>query len=207
MDDEVGRLLRFLRERAWLDETFLVVTSDHGEEFFEHGGVLHGQTQYQEVLRVPLLVRGPGVPRGHRVKTPVSLVDVLPTLLGISGISSPADLDGEDLAALWSEEGQRAKERYLFSEADHNNVEHDITRAVRYRNFKLHFNRLSGEFRLYDLAEDPGELRDIASEEEGARVALVTELERFLAASAAEAPIRSLSEEEIRRLRSLGYLR
>jgi arylsulfatase A-like enzyme len=207
MDAEIGRLLRFLEDKAWLEETLLVVTSDHGEEFFEHGGVLHGQTQYQEVLRVPLLLRGPGIPRGRRVHAPVSLVDVVPTLLARAGIVLHGDLDGEDLAPLWSESGDRAPDRYLFSEADHNNVEHDITRSVRYRNLKLHFNRLSGEFRLYDLARDPDELEDVAASEERAVGALSTELERFLAGGTAEAPVRALSEEEIRKLRSLGYLR
>jgi arylsulfatase A-like enzyme len=207
MDVEIGRFLDFLRERNLADETLLVATSDHGEEFFEHGGVLHGQTQYQEVLRVPLVVRGPGIPAGRRIGTPVSLVDIAPTLLGLTGIEAPQGLDGVDLAPLWAEDDRELEDRYLFAEADHNNVEHDITRAVRYRGFKLHFNRLSREYRLYDLSQDPGEREDLSSRQADAVAALSERLERFLASETFEAPVRTLSQEEIERLRSLGYLR
>jgi arylsulfatase A-like enzyme len=207
MDAELSRLLAFLSLRGWNDETLLVVTSDHGEEFFEHGGVLHGQTQYQEVLRVPLLVRGPGVPEKRRIATPVSLVDVLPTLLETAGIAVPGGLDGVSLRPLWGEEGRAVDDRYLFSEADHNNVEHDITRAVRYREYKLLYNRLTREQQLFNLSTDPGERTDLSLEQGNAVAALSTRLERFMAESKSEAPVRSLSEEEIEKLRSLGYLR
>jgi arylsulfatase A-like enzyme len=183
------------------------LTSDHGEEFFEHGGVLHGQTQYQEVLRIPLVVRGPEVPAGRRIATPVSLVDVAPTLLGLTGIEVPRGLSGVDVAPLWSEGAPELEARYLFSEADHNNVEHDITRAVRYRSFKLHFNRLSREYRLYDLSRDPTEQSDVSSGQAKAISALSERLQSFMASEKTEAPIRSLSEEEVEKLRSLGYLR
>jgi arylsulfatase A-like enzyme len=207
MDAEIGRFLDFLRERNLMEETLLVLTSDHGEEFFEHGGVLHGQTQYQEVLRVPLVVRGPEVPAGRRIATPVSLVDVAPTLLGLTGIEVPQGLSGVDVAPLWSEGDPELEARYLFSEADHNNLEHDITRAVRYRSFKLHFNRLSREYRLYDLSRDPAEQADVSSGQAKAISALSERLQSFMAGERTEAPIRSLSEEEVEKLRSLGYLR
>ncbi len=207
MDAEIGRFLEFLRERKLWEDTLFLLTSDHGEEFLEHGGVLHGQTQYQEVLRVPLLVKGPGVPPGRRVPTPVSLVDIAPTLLQLAGIAVPEGLDGVDVAPLWSEGDRELENRYLFSEADHNNVEHDITRAVRYKSFKLHFNRLSREYRLYDLSRDPAEQSDVSAGQEQAFAALSQRLDRFMASEKLEAPIRALSEEEIEKLRSLGYLR
>jgi arylsulfatase A-like enzyme len=206
MDREIGRFVEFLRERGLWERALFVLTSDHGEEFFEHGGVLHGQTQYQEVIRVPLLVRGPGVPGGGRVSTPVSLIDIAPTLLARAGIASPAGLDGFDVAPLWLESGN-LEDRVLFSEADHNNVEPDITRAARAGRFKLHFNRLSREYRLYDLARDGAEQEDLSTEEEKAFAALAEELDRFLANEREEAPVRTLSADEIEKLRSLGYLR
>jgi choline-sulfatase len=153
------------------------------------------------------VVRGPGIPAGRRIGTPVSLVDIAPTLLGLTGIEAPQGLDGVDLAPLWAEDDRELEDRYLFAEADHNNVEHDITRAVRYRGFKLHFNRLSREYRLYDLSQDPGEREDLSSRQADAVAALSERLERFLASEKFEAPVRTLSQEEIERLRSLGYLR
>jgi arylsulfatase A-like enzyme len=207
MDAEIGRFLSFLRTRGLWDDCLLVLTSDHGEEFFEHGGVLHGQTQYQEVIRVPLLFKGRGIPAGARVPVPVSLVDVAPTLLARAGVAVPRGLDGIDVAPLWSDGPRAVEDRYLFSEADHNNVEHDITRAVRYRNFKLHFNRLSREYRLYDLASDPGERNELSASQEKAGAALSESLDRFMASERTEAPVRTLSREEVDKLRSLGYLR
>jgi arylsulfatase A-like enzyme len=205
MDEEIGRLLAFVRDEGYWENTLLVLTSDHGEEFFEHGGVLHGQTQYQEVIRVPLLIKGPGIPKARRVPNPVSLVDIVPTLAARAALAAPEGIDGLDVSPLWTGEG--LDDRYLFSEADHNNVEHDITRAVRYRGFKLHFNRLSGEYRLYDLARDPEEREDVAGGEEDVLASLTGRLDRFLASEKLEAPVRALSEEEIEKLRSLGYLR
>lgn len=87
-DAELQRLIEFMRFEGLLDEALVVVTSDHGEEFLEHGGVLHSRTQYQELLHVPLIVRGPGVPAGLRIATPVSLVDVAPTVLAVRRITS-----------------------------------------------------------------------------------------------------------------------
>ena len=88
-DTNVGRLIEYLRDRNLLDDTLVVLVSDHGEEFLEHGSVLHGRTQYQEIMHVPLILRGPGVPKGVRVGTPVSIVDVLPTLLSLLASRAP----------------------------------------------------------------------------------------------------------------------
>jgi arylsulfatase A-like enzyme len=134
-------------------------------------------------------------------------VDIAPTVLERARIAVPEGLDGVDIARLWSEGDRKLEARYLFSEADHNNVEHDITRSVRYKSFKLHFNRLSREYRLFDLARDPSEQTDLSAGRSEALAALSERLDRFLANERAEAPVRSLSEEEIEKLRSLGYLR
>ena len=184
--------------------TLLVVTSDHGEEFLEHGDVLHGRSQFQELIRVPLLLRGPGLVAPQRIATPVSLVDVAPTLLQLAGVDVPDSLDGKDLSAFWTGDGM--SDRYLFGEADHNNQENDMTRAVRHSRVKLHFNRLTKEYELFDLTEDAGEHLDIASQKEEEASRLLAELRLFMAAEEVEAPTRLLSPEEIEKLRSLGCL-
>ena len=99
LDDELGRFLDELERRGLLEDTAIVVTSDHGEEFLEHGGVLHGKTLYGELVRVPLLAAGPGVPVGRRVAGPVSLIDVFPTAMGLLGVEAPPYVEGIDLAA------------------------------------------------------------------------------------------------------------
>jgi arylsulfatase A-like enzyme len=207
MDAELERLLRAIEASPQADRAVVVVTSDHGEEFLERGGVLHGRTQYQELLRVPLIVRVPGLAHGHRIATPVSLVDVFPTLLAQGGIAPPPGLDGEDLASLWSSAPrEHLHRRVLFAEADHFNSQNDIFRAVRRENHKLHYNRLTQVSQLYDLRHDPGEREDLLRSRPEVAADLGQRLSRFLALKAPVGEHVDLSPEELEHLRSLGYL-
>ena len=209
LDDLVGEFLAFLEEEGLADETLVVVTSDHGEEFQEHGGLLHGRTQYEELLRVPLILAGPGLPEGRVVAEPVGLIDLLPTILGRFGIEPPARLDGLDLAPTWS--GGRLPERALFGEADHNNVVDgqpviDIKRSVRRGSAKLHLDRHSGAVAFYDLAHDPKEQEDRARTAGEILARLRAELERFLRGGVeGEQSGQGLTEQELELLRNLGY--
>jgi arylsulfatase A-like enzyme len=209
VDGELSRLLERLERDGRLEDTLVIVTADHGEEFLEHGGVLHGRTQYQEVLRVPLILRGPGVPVGRRVAEPVSLVDVLPTALALLGEPAPDGIDGVDLAPLWRDAGtdaERLRDRLLFGEADHNNESPDATRAVRRGRFKLIADRPSGRAVLFDLEADPGETRDVSERHPEIAGALRTALEASGGESAQGPELTGLSPEEEQRLRALGYL-
>jgi arylsulfatase A-like enzyme len=89
LDFHIGKLMEALRERGLLQNTIFVVTSDHGEEFFEHGGVLHRQTLFREVLEVPLLIFGPGV-TARRVDTLVGTQQIYSTVLELAGVASGA---------------------------------------------------------------------------------------------------------------------
>lgn len=98
-DRHVGQLVEFLQKRGLWDETWVVITSDHGEMLGEHGALGHTEWFYEEVLRVPLIVKPPkGLKESRRISGPVSLVDIVPTVLGGLGIAYPLDrLDGRDL--------------------------------------------------------------------------------------------------------------
>jgi len=206
IDDELARLVGALRDGGLLDRTLLLLTSDHGEEFFEHGDVLHGRTQFQEVAHVPLLVRGPGIAAGRRIRTPVSLIDVMPTLLARLGLKRPEGLDGEDLSRLLEGDAGHLAQRALFGEADHTNAQPDITRAVRLGSWKLLFDRSTEKHALYDLAKDPGERNDLAASQPAQSRELLEPLRRFLAIRGETGTPVKLSPEELQRLRSLGYL-
>jgi arylsulfatase A-like enzyme len=96
-------------------ETIIVVTSDHGEAFAEHGYTGHGRGAHDEVMRIPIIVWGPGrVPAGRRIRTAASLVDIVPTILGLADIAVPPDLDGESQAVRILG-GPEALERAVFS--------------------------------------------------------------------------------------------
>src|SRR6185503_7210932 len=208
LDDTLGRFLAWLDERGELAETLLVVTSDHGEEFQEHGGILHGRTQFQEVLRVPLVFAGPGVPAGAVIETPVDLVDLVPTVLSCTGVASTVARDGLDLSGLWR--GGTLPERALFAEADHTNLvegEHllDIKQMVRRGAEKLHYDSHARAASLYDLARDPGERDDLAAARPEEAKALLEELARFRAGAITPESIQKTSAEEQALLDQLGY--
>lgn len=207
-DDGLGRLLAKLDELGLRDATRIVLTSDHGEEFLEHGGVLHGRTQFDEVLRVPWILAGPGLPAGVEVETAVSLVDVMPTLLALHDLPAPAGLDGRDVSPLWEGAGDaELADRFLFGEADHNNeAGDDVTRSIRYQGFKYVLDRASGETALYDLARDPGETRDAAPEHPELVELLSARLDDFLDLRVDGGELPALSDEDRALLESLGYL-
>ena len=209
LDVLVGELVAGLERRGVLDETLIVLTSDHGEEFQEHGGFLHGRTQFQELLAVPLIVRGPGIPSGRVVTEPVALVDLYPTILSFLEIASPALVDGLDLAPLWRDGA--LPRRVLFGEADHNNIVDrkpvlDIKRSARLGGDKLHFDRSDERVQLFALGADPFEQEDRAAAEPERTAFLRQELQRFLdGEQSALASGHEMSVEEQALLEQLGY--
>jgi len=210
-DAELERLFAFLEEAGLREDTVIVLTSDHGEEFLEHGGVMHGLAQYEESVRVPLVLWGPGVPAGVRVPAPVSLVDVMPTVLELLDQPLPPDLDGISLCPLWAQGGV-AVERALFVEADmdppgptaRTMVPGDDL-AVRRGRYKLVLDPRTDTARLFDLARDPREQSDVAADHPDLVAALRAELARFRARKIESGPAVPLDEEDLRRLQGLGY--
>lgn len=207
MDDGIARLLAVIKELQLLDKTLIVITSDHGEEFLEHGDILHGRSQYQELIHVPLIMSGPGLPNGKRIAKPVSLVDLMPTILALLDLPAQHRQDGLDLTPLWEDPDGKLPHRLIFAEADHNNTDNDIKRAVRHPQFKLHYDRLKKEAQLYDLVSDPGEKTDIRANEIELAGMLHDQLDQFLSEKeTAESTTRTLSPKEIEKLKSFGYL-
>ncbi len=207
-DELFGRFLAWLREQGLADESLILVTSDHGEEFQEHGNVLHGLTQYQELLRVPLLVAGPGVPAGLVLDTPVHGVDVTPTLLGALGIVSRARHDGLDFSGLWR--GGTLPERALFGEANQDTRQagherFDTKHMLRRGSDKLIHDRAARRTELFDLAQDPREQHDLFAARAERAQELGAELQRFLAGAIPSEPVPAPSTEEQAQLDALGY--
>jgi arylsulfatase A-like enzyme len=211
LDDDLKGLFALLEERGLMENTLLVVTADHGEEFLEHGGVLHGRTHYQEVVRVPLILAGAGLGPPRREDCMASLIDVAPTILGLVGIKPSSALDGIDLSTWWRDPGLK-QQRFLFGEADWNNLVEgrtvdDIKRAVRLPRYKLLYDLVTERPEMYDLSADPGEETDVLAEHgELAEIMLaqLREFESIERTTSEAAP--ALSPEEVERLESLGYL-
>jgi arylsulfatase A-like enzyme len=212
MDDQMAWLLQVLEQRELLDNTVIMITSDHGEQFLEHGKFLHGQYQWEEALHVPLIVHGPGLPRGKRVPELASLVDVMPTALKILGVECPAGVDGVDLSPAWQESKPDWSSRIIFAGGDSGHWgplegRDDVKKVARDARFKLHYNTVTGATELYDLQSDPGETADVSDREPAVFTRLRERLDEHLQGAAAGGKrTNSLSDEQLQQLKSLGYL-
>lgn len=198
-DARLGDLLALLTRRGSLDSGWLVVTSDHGESFLEHGHLRHCRSLYDEELRVPLLVRPPGGTAERRAERPVSLLDVAPTLLSAAGVEPrrmrPA---GRDLLG----GGHPGPPAVAMAAA---------RRALVVDELKLVHDLESGTNLLYDLAADPGERHELAErrpEDVNRLLGLLDRRLRTVEGEGLEAGAERLrrSGEAERRLRALGYL-
>jgi len=117
-DRSFGALLDVLKNRGLEDNTVVILLSDHGEEFYDHGGWTHGKTLYGEVLNIPLIIRFPGGPWGERIDRVVQHVDILPTILDFVGIDVPTGIQGHCLTDLLTEEGRQNWPNQSFSYLD-----------------------------------------------------------------------------------------
>jgi len=206
LDQGLENLFAELRERGALEQTVVVVTADHGEELFDHGGVFHGQTQYQEMLRVPLVLVGPGIPRGLRIDQPVSLVDLVPTLLTLLGAEMSPSVSGRDLAPLWQGGGAGWPERDLFAEANSTSEGGSPQRAVLRGRWKLVLHA-SGQRELFDLGGDPSERVNRAAAEPERTADLASQLTTRLGSVRKAPALPRLSPAMRKQLEALGYLR
>jgi arylsulfatase A-like enzyme len=205
-DDEIGRVLDHLKARGLDRGTLVVVTSDHGEEFLEHGSWEHQKTLYEEVIRVPLVVNGPGVtPRREAAQT--SLLDVMPTILAWAGLPASPAQRGRSLLG-------PVGERESYGETDHTI---DQTRKLFLRAGATRWKAIlslgpEGEMRRcewYDLASDPRESEDAAVPLAFADAVRARAIQRWRDARerGGAGPAVQLTPEQRERLRALGYVR
>ncbi len=217
--DRLGRFLDELRDRGIFDSSIIVVTADHGDEFFEHGGFSHGYTLHEEVVRVPLLVKLPRQREARRVARPVSLMDVLPTLAEAVQASTPEvkakvkELDGRSLMPLIAAAGEpeASAPRPLYLSADF--PPRLVGRALVDGRHKLiaierSYEGFERQLHLYDLQADPREQRDLGPSQPQLAQSLLARLLRHVEQTQprAAAPASVASELDREKLRALGYV-
>ncbi|MBL7009276.1 MAG: sulfatase-like hydrolase/transferase, partial [Planctomycetes bacterium] len=220
-DDQLQRLWDKLQEDGWGQDFILVFTSDHGEEFFEHGGTCHGYGLYDESVRVPLMIYAPGLlPAGRRVETPVRSLDIYPTLCDLLGLGVPDGLQGESLVPLIR--GHQPREApEIYSEHREDSVVRRLGHgsgvmvSLRAGRWKLISNQLSSQliekprYELYDLEADPGERNNVAELHPEVVERLEAKIDAFRARSrpgASAEPAASMDQDVLAELRELGYV-
>ena len=212
--NSIAELLTALEDSGLLEQTLVMLYSDHGEEFSDHEaagrsrgvdprgiyGVGHGQSLYQELLHVPVWIWHPGA-AARREQAPVSLLDLMPTALDWLGLEAEAALDGQSLLP-WLERGTPAPapDRALYATRIAYGPEQ--TAVLRGAWKQISYGRSMTE--LFDLSRDPGETQPLQG---GPSAELSAQLAEWSArAPAATAAPPTLSSEQLERLRSLGYL-
>jgi arylsulfatase A-like enzyme len=233
LDAEIARLFERLRAAGLDQRTALVFMSDHGEEFHEHGRMWHGQSAYGELAHVPLLIRWPGhVAAGGRIDEVVESIDIMPTVLDLSQLPHPKAIQGQSLVPLLNMKDDRKATIWQWrpaitekpslrekDDAPDPNNEHDVSwvsYAINDGEWKLihHTVRPAGrpEFELFDAKRDPLDQHDVASD----RADIVARLGKALdgwhrMAQAArlkpDSEAQSMTPEQLRQLRSLGYVK
>lgn len=208
-DYQVGRLFEELKREGIYENAIILITADHGEEFLEHGKFLHDQL-YKEVMRVPLIIKFPGSQSRVRKTTPVGVIDIMPTLLDIAAI--PYDnIQGRSLWPLI--ENNESQDRVVFSTLKMENLNQSDHISLRNQSFSLFTWDKFSRFNLFNIVADPAETVNIQDQKKEI-------LEKLLRVTRkhyhSQLKLRNRlkynqtkvepSQEEIEKLKSLGYL-
>jgi arylsulfatase A-like enzyme len=207
VDDWVGELRREMAELGLDRSAVLAIFSDHGEEFLEHGSLLHDKL-YVTVARAPLVIRAPGDGSGHVVEGPVEMIDLMPTLLELARVPVPAAAQGRSLA-LWLDAGEPPV-RPAFSESKMWKGQRAVTGPThRVVHWMSGFRGRPPFSELYSYREDPFEQRDLSVSERSTLDDLHVDLRHWKREVQAAPPPSdepsSIPEEVLARLRALGY--
>ncbi len=158
LDEGIGRILAELEAKGMLEETVILFTSDHGEFLGDHGLIMKGPWLYDALTRVPMILRGPGVPVGERRQALMENVDILPTLLESAGLPVPYGVQGRSVRPLLADPDAAIRQSALTSYDAHD-------RGIRIKSLRTDrwkLNVFAGEayYELYDLETDPNELQN-----------------------------------------------
>jgi arylsulfatase A-like enzyme len=214
-DDQVRQLFEELERRGFLENALVVVISDHGEEFVEHGRTSHGRTLYEESVHVPFIVVGPGIAAGRRVAENVSLIDLAPTLVDLLGLPPESRFEGRSLVPLLrpgpgADRGAGAGPDILMQLERVISVEMDNrihSRALRRGDHKF-LLRVDGGTEMFDLATDPAEVatpQPAATQQAPLSDALTLAEAHLGERAASEHAVAPVDEKLKERLRALGY--
>jgi arylsulfatase A-like enzyme/Flp pilus assembly protein TadD len=203
-DEIVGTLFASLKTRGWYDKATIVVLADHGEGLGDHIEEEHGLFLYDEVIRVPWIMRLPRAQSaGRRVKDPVQHIDLLPTLAALAGLAVPPDLRGRDLSVALFGRGSLAPQG-MYAEALYPRYHFGWSELLSLTDDRYRYIKAPRE-ELYDLERDPGERTNIAGERRQAATALRSALDALVAGRAIDAPS-AVSDDDRQRLAALGYV-
>ncbi|MEJ5165783.1 MAG: sulfatase [Thermoanaerobaculia bacterium] len=197
VDDHLLKFFQKLEEFGFFKKYILILTSDHGEEFGEHGGLLHRDLLYEEIIHIPLIITGTGISKGKRISHLASHIDILPTLLKVAGIKKMDFHPGMDLFNI-------KMRKFIFCQYEKRRY------AIRTEKFKFILNG-NGKMELYNLLKDPQEKENLSEKNSKFCKKLKKELQTFKKGlpdlCSKDIERANLSKEDIEKLKSLGYIK
>jgi arylsulfatase A-like enzyme len=206
VDSLVGEVVQALEKAGKWDDTIFILTADHGEAFWQHGVSGHGRHIYDEMVKIPMLVRMPGVEglAGKRIDQPVSLKDLLPTFLDLLDLEIPEPLEGESLLPLMAGDASDFEERVVFMRGTHG-VNPEF--GLRYGPYKWIYRVHEGTYQLYDVVADPGETSDLSSGDVDPELMDIRKLIGFWIAKGTGRvdPVDEMDPAIEERLKAIGY--
>jgi arylsulfatase A-like enzyme len=162
IDYNVGRIMTALNDYGLAEDTLVVYTTDHGDMLGNHGLYLKGPTPYDDLMRVTLVARGPGVAKNQVVSEPVSTLDLAATFYDAAGVAKPAAVQSESLAGLLAGKPQTRDTAYSEWHVHPSRCGVELRlRTVRTKQYKCTFELVSGAGELYDLVNDPQEMNNL----------------------------------------------
>jgi N-acetylglucosamine-6-sulfatase len=169
VDESLGGLMRELEQSHELDRTLIVVTSDHGYYYGEHGLSVERRLAYEEGIRIPLLMRLPGeIKAQSRPEQMVLTLDLAPTFLEFAGLTPPAAMEGRSLVPILKGHATEWRDDFLieyFTDTVFPRIQQMGYQAVRTQSWKLiHYTELPGMDELYDLETDPYEMKNLVAD-------------------------------------------
>ncbi len=201
-DDMLKHMFKELNELGFFKNYLLIITADHGEEFAEHGGLLHRGLLYDELLHVPLIITGTDVSKGKVDDRMVSSVDIAPTILDYLNISPPPLMEGKNLLARSTD--TKDMEDAVFSQYGR------LRYSIRTDRWKLIENMRSHKIELYDFEHDPGERTNLAINKPEEVAKLTSRLEKWRKTrkvlERGNVGKVKLTKQQLKKLKSLGYV-
>jgi arylsulfatase A-like enzyme len=221
----IGQLVNKLKQLGLYQQTMIIVTSDHGEEFFDHGGWEHGHTLYDELIKVPLIIKFPDLKyKGQRSKSIVSLVDLMPTICDEMGVdSSGLKIDGKSLIPVLR--GREKKDRVFLAELGGNILNSHIPEKIstnrgkkklilsqRFSPAELDFFTFpppeAGPVEFYDLSVDPFEKNNTAGKNIELVNRIIDWIDEIIRTAEKRMTGKAVMNEKLReQLKELGYIR
>ncbi len=203
-DRELGRLMEGLKRKSTPEKTLVALLSDHGESLGEHGESTHGVFLYDATLRIPFLLSGAGLPAGARVKSQARTIDILPTILELTGVAAPAGLEGASLMPLLKGGDTGKSVSYAETLYPKINLGWAELRAVRTNEWKY---VRAPKPELYDLSRDPHETNNVLAEHPDELRKLGAQLAAASRSTGVEkVETTPMDQRTIDQLKSLGYL-